>query len=212
MIYEDDSGIKLDGVELPGVLKSIEVEGDALIDAATVEGSKKKPKQSIGYDDKKIYIELILGDGPGALTAADKLERLEKLYQAAGQQKPAVMEIISEHTARRGISRVLWKNLTTKASNKDDLIIASLELWEDVPLTLTAASAKRKAAAAPPGGVSEDYAAYITTGRGAVRQTRGSNKKGPETITAKSPVAKDPAPNAFAYRDALKRLGGGGAR
>ncbi|MEA4893546.1 MAG: transcriptional regulator [Peptococcaceae bacterium] len=201
MIFEENSGIKLDGQLLPGVLKSIEVEGEALIDAATVEGSKKKPKQSIGYDDKKVYVELILADGPGAKTAKDKLETLEKLYCATGQAKPKAMTIVNEHTARRGISKILWKSLVTKESNKDDLITASLEFWEDTVMTLTATKAGGSTQTGQTAGISSEYQDYLTT-RGVGR------RKSVASVTAYSPVAADPQPNPFLYRELLAKLEG----
>ena len=77
MIYTDESTVKIDSVILPGVFKSIEVKGDAIVDEQEVEGQSKKPKQATGYDDVKVNIELILEDGPDM----GKLEKLETIQQ-----------------------------------------------------------------------------------------------------------------------------------
>ena len=62
MIYTEDQIVKVNGVVLPGLVKSIEVKESAQIDEQEVEGSATKPKQATGYEDAKVNIELILDD------------------------------------------------------------------------------------------------------------------------------------------------------
>ncbi|MFR9190651.1 MAG: hypothetical protein ACLVL7_10830 [Anaerotruncus massiliensis (ex Togo et al. 2019)] len=64
MIYTEDQLVKVNGVVLPGLVKSIEVKESAKIDEQEVEGSATKPKQATGYEDAKVNIELILDDTP----------------------------------------------------------------------------------------------------------------------------------------------------
>ena len=56
MIYVEDELIKLNGVVLPGLIKSIEVTETAKVDEQEVEGSATKPKQATGYEDEKVNI------------------------------------------------------------------------------------------------------------------------------------------------------------
>lgn len=49
MIYTEDQIVKVNGVVLPGLVKSIEVKESAQIDEQEVEGSATKPKQATGY-------------------------------------------------------------------------------------------------------------------------------------------------------------------
>lgn len=58
MIFIEDERIKLNGVVLPGLVKSIEVTETAKVDEQEVEGSATKPKQATGYEDAKVNIEL----------------------------------------------------------------------------------------------------------------------------------------------------------
>ena len=58
MIYTEDQIVKVNGVVLPGLVKSIEVKESAQIDEQEVEGSATKPKQATGYEDAKVNIEL----------------------------------------------------------------------------------------------------------------------------------------------------------
>ena len=48
MIFIEDERIKLNGVVLPGLVKSIEVTETAKVDEQEVEGSATKPKQATG--------------------------------------------------------------------------------------------------------------------------------------------------------------------
>ena len=70
MIYVEDQTIKLNGVVLPGLVKSIEVTESAKVDEQEVEGSATKPKQATGYEDAKVNIELIIDDTPEAITVS----------------------------------------------------------------------------------------------------------------------------------------------
>ena len=54
MIFVEDNTIKLNGVVLPGLVKSIEVKESAQIDEQEVEGSSAKPKQATG--DRKSVV------------------------------------------------------------------------------------------------------------------------------------------------------------
>ena len=128
MIFVDDSSIKVSGVILPGLIKSIEVKDDALIEEQTVEGSSIKAKQAEGYEDAKVMIELILEDGPDA-TKKEKLQKIQNLFKKAGQEKPVVHEIINEHTAARRVKKVIFKSLSSKEESKKEQLTVSLEFW-----------------------------------------------------------------------------------
>ena len=79
MIFVEDNTIKLNGVVLPGLVKSIEVKESAQIDEQEVEGSSAKPKQATGYEDAKINIELVVDD----TDTQTKYQRLETLRGSA---------------------------------------------------------------------------------------------------------------------------------
>mgnify|MGYP001053660997 CR=1 FL=1 len=80
MIYTEDQIVKVNGVVLPGLVKSIEVKESAQIDEQEVEGSATKPKQATGYEDAKVNIELILDDTPTA-TKYQRLETVRALFR-----------------------------------------------------------------------------------------------------------------------------------
>lgn len=147
MIYTDESTVKIDSVILPGVFKSIEVKGDAIVDEQEVEGQSKKPKQATGYDDVKVNIELILEDGPD-MGKLEKLETIQQIFRTSGQEKPTVHKIINSHTAVRGVKQVIFKQLTHKAENKKGQIVVTLEFWEYTVMTITASKSASGSAGA----------------------------------------------------------------
>lgn len=170
MIYFDDDTVKIGGVILPGIYKSIEIEHEAKIDEQTVEGSSSKPKQATGYDDAKINIELLLIDSETA-TKEDKLQVIQDLFKAEGQGKPQVHELISAHTAIRGAKQVIIKKVASKETNKKDEITVTIELLQYDTMKITAATAsgkgkKKGTSSDNTSNLSEDYKKYLNGGRG----------------------------------------------
>lgn len=177
MIYVEDELIKLNGVVLPGLVKSIEVTETAKVDEQEVEGSSTKPKQATGYEDAKINIELIIDDTP----TQNKFERyatLRAIFRIPGQSVPQPIPIVSEDTAAHGIEKVIFKKLTHKGENKKGQLTANLELWEYIPQTITATkssgSGSSKSSSSSSGSKSQSaqsnlsgsYKSYLSTKRG----------------------------------------------
>lgn len=174
MIYTEDQLVKVNGVVLPGLVKSIEVKESAKIDEQEVEGSATKPKQATGYEDAKVNIELILDDTPSA-TKYQRLETVRALFRTPGQSVPQPIPIVSEDTAKHGIDKVLFKGITHKSEVKKDQLTVSLEFWEYVPQTIqTTSSASGSSSGGSSGGkaanqqttLSSDYQKYLQANRG----------------------------------------------
>lgn len=173
MIYVEDQLVKVNGVVLPGLVKSIEVKESAKIDEQEVEGSATKPKQATGYEDAKITVELILDD-TATRTKYQALETVRAIFRKPGQTVPQPIPIVSEDTAKHGIDKVLFKGFSHKAEAKKEQITVSLEFWEYIPQTVKATKASgsgSKASGSSGGGttssgLSEDYKSYLATDRG----------------------------------------------
>lgn len=174
MIYTEDQLVKVNGVVLPGLVKSIEVKESAKIDEQEVEGSATKPKQATGYEDAKVNIELILDDTPTA-TKYQRLETVRALFRTPGQSVPQPLSIVSEDTAKHGIDKVLFKGITHKSEVKKDQLTVSLEFWEYVPQTIqTTSSSSGSSSGGSSGGktanqqttLSSDYQKYLQANRG----------------------------------------------
>lgn len=172
MIYVEDNLIKVNGVVLPGLVKSIEVKETAKIDEQEVEGSAAKPKQATGYEDAKINIELILDDTP-TQTKYQRLGTLRAVFRAPGQAVPQPIPIISEDTAVHGISNVLFKGLTHKVENKKGQLPVTLEFWEYIPQTIKTTKSSSKSSkgskssqATAQNNLNANYKEYLSKNRG----------------------------------------------
>lgn len=173
MIYVEDQLVKVNGVVLPGLVKSIEVKESAKIDEQEVEGSATKPKQATGYEDAKITVELILDDTP-TRTKYQALETVRAIFRKPGQTVPQSIPIVSEDTAKHGIDKVLFKGFSHKAEAKKEQITVSLEFWEYIPQTIKATKASgsggkssgSSGGGAASSGLSEEYKSYLATDRG----------------------------------------------
>lgn len=178
MIFIEDERIKLNGVVLPGLIKSIEVTETAKVDEQEVEGSATKPKQATGYEDAKVIIELIIDDTESQ-TKYERYAVLREIFRKPGQNVPQPIPIVSEDTAAHGIEKVIFKKLTHKGENKKSQLVANLELWEYIPQTITATSSSggsgssggssgggSSQAAAATSNLNQDYQQYLGTKRG----------------------------------------------
>ncbi len=169
MIFVEDQLIKLNGVVLPGIVKSIEVTESAKVDEQEVEGSATKPKQATGYEDAKVNVELIIDDTQ-TQTKFQRYATLRTIFRSPGQSVPQPIPIVSEDTAAHGIEKVIFKKLTHKGENKKGQLTANLELWEYIPQTITAtksSSGKASSKSSGSGGsLSSDYKDYLSTNRG----------------------------------------------
>jgi len=167
MIFLEDQSIKVNGVVLPGVVKSIEVVESAQIDEQTVEGSSTKPKQATGYEDAKINVELILDD-TATQTKYQRLAVVRTIFRKSGQTVPQPIPFVNEDTAAHGISKVLFKGLTHKVESKRDQLSVTLEFWEYVPQTIKAAkkSSSSSSSSSASSNLTADYKTYLTTKRG----------------------------------------------
>lgn len=199
MIFIEDQHIKLNGVVLPGVIKSMEIKSSARIDEQTVEGSAVKPKQATGYEDAKITLDMIVDDTE-TQTRYQRFAVLRSIFRAPGQAVPQPIPIVCEDAAAHGITKVLFKEITHKVESKRDALSVTVELWEYVPQTIKttkASTSSTKKAVATSGGnaLTKDYKSYLTTNRGKAAATSGGTKgktASPVTKVTKSP-AKDTA-------------------
>lgn len=170
MIFVEDQVIKLNGVVLPGLVKSIEVTESAKVDEQEVEGSAAKPKQATGYEDAKVIIELIIDD----TQRADKYQRfavLRSIFRKQSQSVPQPIPIVSQDTAAHGIDKVIFKQLSHKGENKKGQLTASLELWEYIPQTITATTGSGGSGSSGSSGTTQssltaEYESYLSKNRG----------------------------------------------
>lgn len=189
MIFVDDSIIKLGGVILSGVVKSLEIKTDARVEEQEIEGNSAKPKQATGYEDAKITLEIALEDGE-TKTKEEKLKGIQSLFRNTGQAKPRVYDIVNEHTAIRGIKKVIFKSLTTKETNKKSELTISIEFWEYVATTITATSKSKSSSSSAKTNLNNDYKDYLSTSRGTAPKLNNKTASSPAKDTASGNAAK----------------------
>lgn len=87
-----------------------------------------KKSQPVGYENAKVMIDILLEDTKTA-TTLEQLTEMQRLFKPYGQDKPKLLPIVNEDCAVRGITKVYFKNLTSKKVISESKRIASLELW-----------------------------------------------------------------------------------
>ena len=192
MIYVEDELIKLNGVVLPGLVKSIEVIETAKVDEQEVEGSATKPKQATGYEDAKVNIELIIDDTPSQ-TKYQRYATLRAIFRSPGQSVPQPIPIISEDTAAHGVEKVIFKKLSHKGENKRGQLTATLELWEYIPQTITAKSGSGSGSSSGSGSGSSSGSSSGSgkSGGGAASNLKADYKSYLSNERGKSPARDD---------------------
>lgn len=75
-----------------------------------------------------VMIDILLEDTKTA-TTLEQLTEMQRLFKPYGQDKPKLLPIVNEDCAVRGITKVYFKNLTSKKVISESKRIASLELW-----------------------------------------------------------------------------------
>lgn len=179
-MIQDENRIKLGGIFLPGLIKSMEIKSSAKIEEQEVEGSAVKPKQATGYEDVKINIELFLDDDIAGQSKEDKLKIIKELYRKAGQKVPQPISIIEPYLGTIGVHTVLFKNYSYRLSNKKEYIMLSIELWEYIPMSLPVRKKKsNKTAADEKIRLKESYQEYL------------DKKSGKETKLKFSPIGEN---------------------
>lgn len=202
MLFVEDQRIKLNGVILPGLVKSIEVMETAKVDEQEVEGSTARPKQATGYEDAKITIELIIDDTESQ-TKFERYAVLRGIFRSQGQTVPQPVPIICEDAAAHGVEKVIFQKLTHKGENKKSQLTATLELWEYIPQTITVSRASGTSGTASPSGtpspavsgnLAAGYQDYLEVGRGISPAAVSGKKKGPLAVKRSRSPAVDDAP------------------
>ena len=193
MIFVEDNTIKLNGVVLPGLIKSIEVKESAQIDEQEVEGSSTKPKQATGYEDAKINIELVVDD-TDTQTKYQRLETLRAVFRKEGQGVSQPIPIVCEDAAAHGIDKVLFKSLNHKSEQKKSYFSVTLELWEYIPQTIQAvksssasSSKKSGSSSSSAGTLNNGYSSYLSSDRGSAPASEPALQK----KRGKSPAVDD---------------------
>ena len=105
MLYVQDKVLKLGGIYLGGQVTSVEIQEAGSVYVAQDEKGKYTKSQPVGYENAKVIVDILLEDTKTA-TTLEQLAEMQGLFKAYGQDKPALMGIVNEDCAARGISGV----------------------------------------------------------------------------------------------------------
>lgn len=120
--------MRVGGIYLEGQVTSVEVQEAGSVYVAQDEKGRYKKSQPVGYENAKVMIDILLEDTKTA-TTLEQLTEMQRLFKPYGQDKPKLLPIVNEDCAVRGITKVYFKNLTSKKVISESKRIASLELW-----------------------------------------------------------------------------------
>ncbi len=135
MIFVEDTEVKIGGHSLPGVFKSLEVNGNAIIDEIETESKGKKPKQATGFEDATVKLEITLIETENQ-SIEDKIKYINDIFHPSGETVPKLYKIVNAHTAARGITEVIFKSFSTKETDKNDEVTGTLEFCECPQITV----------------------------------------------------------------------------
>lgn len=189
-IITDASGaVKVGDTLLPGDFQSISIDGEVLIDEVEIEGKAKRAKQIKGYNDASVSLALKLKNDEKS-TPYDKLQEIQNVFKKSGQDTPVVYDIYNRHLKVRGITKVVFKKLTSTEDNQTDILNVACEFEEYTTINIevkssssssseSADSASIQSSEAPSSGADNDTP---TRKSGKVTAQSGLNvRKGPGT-------------------------------
>ena len=129
----DDGIVSLGGAELPGLLASLTVSGEVRFDEAKTDGQSGKKKTPMGYEDATVNIDLeLLTDDSG--TCYDKLTTISRQFKDVNPRAaPKIVGVVNRHLRARNINQVVFSGLSSRETNRDDTIMASLTFTEHIP-------------------------------------------------------------------------------
>lgn len=160
MILEASGQIKLGNVILPGIYRSGEVECDSVVDEVSIKGRATKPKKPVGYTEGKFKFVAYLIDQPPA-SKYDQLAVIARLFKKAGQSVQTVYPVVEKQLNAHGITQVIFKKFKSALDDEYDRIKVTLELWEYVPVVLTAAKAVGTSTSTGTSSLSPEFRAYL---------------------------------------------------
>jgi hypothetical protein len=129
----EDGIVRLDGESLPGLLTSLTIDGKVRYDEQKVDGLSGNRKTPKGFDDQVAVLVLTLCTDDES-DCYEKLEQLAPFFRKTDDQAdPQIYALVNRHAGARGIRQVIFDNLKSTETNKEDTITATLGFTEHRP-------------------------------------------------------------------------------
>ena len=108
LITFEDGVVTLAGEEVPGILRSLRVDGKVRFDEQKVDGSSGKKKTPQGFEDSDITISLYLVTDEDS-SCYDKLETLSGMFRKVDDKaNPQIYTVANRHLLARGVRQVVF--------------------------------------------------------------------------------------------------------
>ena len=165
----DDGLVKLGDTTLPGIYRRSDVRGQVTYDEAEQDGLSGKVKTPTGWEDAdaRIVLDLLSDDDS---TCYDKLQEIHEIFTGVDSGgNPVVLGVQNSHLLARGINEVVFDGLSSRDTDRNDIVQATLTFKEHKPATQiseTRAVAKQQAAGEQ-GEWNSQIAGGVHTGSGA---------------------------------------------
>lgn len=144
LITFEDGVVTLAGEEVPGILRSLRVDGKVRFDEQKVDGSSGKKKTPQGFEDSDIMISLYLVTDEDS-SCYDKLETLSGMFRKVDDKaNPQIYTVANRHLLARGVRQVVFSKLQTAENDATDEITATLGFVEHNPPVVKTEKAQAK--------------------------------------------------------------------
>lgn len=144
MITFEDGLVKLGDDEVPGILRSLSVDGKVRFDEQKVDGASGKKKTPQGFEDCEIAIGLVLCTDDDS-DCYEKLETLSGMFRSVDDKaNPKIYTVANRHLLARGIGQVVFSKLQTAENDTTDEITATLGFVEHNPPIVKTEKAQAK--------------------------------------------------------------------
>lgn len=125
--------VRLGSTRIDGELSYLSVCGEVEFDEAQEDGLSGTKKTAMGWKDANISISMYLtSDEDG--TCYDRLREIDALFRGGDEgQKPQVYTITNAHACARGIDQVVFSELSSYETNRDDMLQITMTFVEYEP-------------------------------------------------------------------------------
>lgn len=129
----EDGIVQLGGEEVPGILRTLSVDGKVRFDEQKVDGASGKKKTPQGFEDTDIMLGLVLLTDDDS-DCYEKLEKVSGMFRAVDDKaNPKIYKVANRHLLARGVSQVVFSKLQSAENDTTDEIAVSLGFVEHNP-------------------------------------------------------------------------------
>jgi len=120
---------------IPGIIKSLSVNGEMVIDKAKAEGASGQQKTFSGFDDSGISLSLLLTEEEdGGYQRYTNLGEINRAFKALENGVPLIYTFNGPLFSAMNIRHGLFKGLSIDDSGDSDALTVSLKFEEHDPL------------------------------------------------------------------------------